>query len=271
MEREIRSSFRRLLSIVWRFFAINISIGIIVLGSIVIGAIVFPIKNLISKDGLSVLGARAYVSRASQGYLQLLTFLGLLSYEVKNLDSLKNQKAMVYVANHPSLLDIIFFFALLPRATCIIKSSLYELSSYSFVLRWTNYIVNYKNSDVVSIAIEELKRGNPVVIFPEGTRNSYRKNQSTKGSTSGAKLHRGAVAIALRGQTPLCPVKIKYDPVVLQRGRPWFDAPDRKCEVVLHFGEPIIVSEGKYFNMRRGIAARRITVELERYYDFPEL
>jgi len=92
----VGSLVKRSLSLAWRFVAINASIGIIVIGSIVIGAIIFPLKNLISKNGLSDLEARAYVSKASQKYLQLLTSLGLLSYEVKNLDSLRNEKAMVY-------------------------------------------------------------------------------------------------------------------------------------------------------------------------------
>ena len=77
-----------------------------------------------------------------------------------------------------------------------------------------------------------LRRGDPVLIFPEGTRSTASGLNSFKS---------GAFAIACQADVPVIPVVIEASPRSLMKGIPWYTVPDRTVRftmTVLHRVEP---------------------------------
>lgn len=208
------------------------------------------------------LKARSSISSGIRAYIRTLEILHLLSVEEKGFDPDVHLDKMVYVSNHQSLLDILFFLSRFPKAACIVKKSLASFSPYAFLINYASYIKNVKNFLVVEQAVGELKEGNTLIVFPEGTRAS---KDSEAASGDEYDFQKGAAAIALRAGVGICPVRISYAPLVLRRGRRWYESPGEKCRVVIEYGDP------RYFNWNSaeeplGEASRRVTTWIKSYY-----
>jgi 1-acyl-sn-glycerol-3-phosphate acyltransferase len=255
-----------------RLAAIHFALFLIMAGAAVLGSIVLPLQSFIRKRQCTA-DARDAVSRGVRLYLSLLQRSGLIELQVKGLSEQYRSLPAVIVANHPSLLDALFFFALFPRCTCIVKKSLFVFSPYSFVIAQAGYIVSAADRNVVEEAKEELQAGHSVIIFPQGTR-SGRDSADFAGEDEGGKLDgselragkfkRGAAAIALRSGAPIIPVYIACDPPVLGREQRWYEIPQRTCLISLEFDRPrtVQVDAGETLSM----AARRVTADLEKFF-----
>src|SRR5262249_2404440 len=63
---------------------------------------------------------------AFRAYVRMLRSLGLLELQIIGRQKLADGVARVIVANHPSLLDVVFLMTLLPRAQCVVKKELWN-------------------------------------------------------------------------------------------------------------------------------------------------
>lgn len=94
-----------------------------------------------------------------------------ISVNVENKEQLSNIKSKVVIANHPSLLDVVILFSLIPNADCIVKGSLIENKFISLIVR-NLYIPNTIPFDEqMERARQSMEEGNNLIIFPEGTRS----------------------------------------------------------------------------------------------------
>ena len=71
-------------------------------------------------------------------------------------------------------------------------------------------------ASVITAGLDRIKRGFPVLIFPEGTR-------SPPGGVG--KMTRGAFEIARRSGVPIIPLLIRANPPTLHRGMKWYSLP----------------------------------------------
>jgi 1-acyl-sn-glycerol-3-phosphate acyltransferase len=83
-------------------------------------------------------------------------------------------------------------------------------------------------------AIDQVKSGISVCIFPEGTRN---RNAQTPDSLLPFKD--GAMKIAQKSGCPIIPIALVGSDDVLEKHVPWI----YRSEVTIVFGKPIILSE----------------------------
>jgi hypothetical protein len=100
------------------------------------------------------------------------------------------------LANHPTLIDVVFLISLLPNADCVVK----RVACNPFMrgpVRAAGYISNDDGAGLVDDCIAAVRAGGSLVIFPEGTR-------SVPGQPP--RLQRGAANIAVRGRwtSPRC-------------------------------------------------------------------
>ncbi len=227
-----------------RAIAFYIAFGLIAIGALLIGHVLIPILTTLNPQR-SISDNRKLISSGARIYLNLLKNLGLLNIKCHGLKESFKGRPLVFAANHPSLLDVVFFISYFPECVVIIKSKLMKCSPYAKADKAAGYIVNTGSNEIVDPLCSELKAGNPVVIFPEGTRTSFPKTQSSgelQNWLENMKFHRGAAAVSLRSSFPIVPVLIDYKPKVLGRGQRWYQIPTKLCRASISFFEPVPTS-----------------------------
>ncbi len=96
------------------------------LGALVVGAVLLPIVKLIpaSRDTKRN-RARAVMSAGLRFFIGVMHRGGGLTYEVHGRERLGRYGQMV-VANHPTLIDVVFLLAFIPTAGCVVKQGLWR-------------------------------------------------------------------------------------------------------------------------------------------------
>ncbi|MBS5840136.1 MAG: 1-acyl-sn-glycerol-3-phosphate acyltransferase [Pseudomonas sp.] len=214
----------------WRLIATAISFGLFGLGCLGLRLIIFPLLS--GLPGTAVRRrerARATVSRLFWLFIRSMARMGVLTYDVQGAERLGRPGQMI-IANHPSLIDVVFLIGLVRNANCVVKQSLWQNPFTRSPVRATQYISNDGSVDMLDNAAQALQEGQTLIIFPEGTR-------TPPGHTP--TFHRGAASIALRGAKVLTPVIIKVSPTTLTKAEPWYRIPDRRVHFSFRVGADI--------------------------------
>ena len=152
---------------------------------------------------------------------------GLLRMEAQALRALADERGLVIVANHPSLLDALMLVAQLPRSFCVMKASLMRNPFLGPGALLARYIRNDCARTMVREAVADLRTGGQLVMFPEGTR------------TTGSGLHPfqgGFALIARRAHAPVQTVFIDTTSPYLGKGWPIWKLPPLPIEFSLRLG-----------------------------------
>jgi 1-acyl-sn-glycerol-3-phosphate acyltransferase len=224
-------------------------------GSAVLAVIVFPlIKLFVHPRKKFQTTARAVVSQTFRFFLSLMRCLGVIRFHVENGEQIRSLKSKIIVANHPSIIDVVFIISLVPNADCIVRGSLAK-TILAGVIRQL-YIVNsldYK--EMVDFSKKSLNSGTNLIIFPEGTRTPRHGTNSYK---------KGAARIALDTGCNIQPLYIggndKY-------GLGKYDAFFSYNHTERYFYEIHLLPEIKtadYLHMEPQIAAKRLTDKIHK-------
>ncbi len=149
--------------------------------------------------------------------------------------------AFIVVANHSSHLDAPLIFTALPRRLARYLAA-GAAADYFFDVAWRkgltalffNAFPIHRTSRRGSDAGELLRRGVPLLVFPEGTR-----------SRTGAigEFKPGAAALAAKASVPCVPVALIGTGLAHPRGSKWPKAGRPPIGIV--FGEPVFASAGE--------------------------
>ena len=214
----------------WRLFATAVSFTLFGLGGLSLRLVVFPLLSCLPGDAVRHRQrARYTVSRLFWLFIRFMTRTGVLSYEVHGAERLGRPGQMI-IANHPSLIDVVFLIGLMRDTNCVVKQSLWQNPFTRSPVRATQYISNDGSVDMLDNAAGALKEGQTLIIFPEGTR--------TRPGHAPA-FHRGAAAIALRGAKILTPVVITVNPTSLTKAEPGYRSPQRRMHFSVRVGADI--------------------------------
>lgn len=242
----------------WRVFATAIAFSVFGVGGVMLRIGVFPLLELGVRNRASrVRYARLVIHHAFRAFIELMRVLGILRYRIDGLEKLGG-KGQLVLANHPTLIDVVFLISLLPNADCVVKSSLARNPFTRGPVRATNYICNDEGADLIQDCIASVKLGNSLVIFPEGTRTPVNGTM---------KLQRGAANIAVRGLCDITPVTIRCNPLSLTKGLPWWRVPRKRMYFTISVQDPIPVAP--FLEQAQGeaaIAARQLTQHLQQYF-----
>jgi 1-acyl-sn-glycerol-3-phosphate acyltransferase len=116
---------------------------------------------------------RAVIAWGYGAFWQMAAWSGMMRLDSKALDVLRHEPGgLIVVANHPSLLDAVMLVARLPRSVCVMKASLIHNPLLGPGALLARYILNDTPSGLVRRAVEDLKQGGQLVLFPEGTRTT---------------------------------------------------------------------------------------------------
>ena len=200
----------------WRLVATAASFTLFGLGSLCLRLVIFPLlSRLPGTPEAHQRRARATISRLFWLFIRFMARCGVLTYDVQGAEKLGRPGQMI-IANHPSLIDVVFLIGLVRNANCVVKQSLWQNPFTHGPVREAGYISNDGSMDMLDAAGQALRDGQTLIIFPEGTR-------TVPGQAPA--FHRGGAAIALRGARILTPVVIKVSPTTLTKAEPWYRIP----------------------------------------------
>jgi len=237
----------------YRVFAKWFSFFIFGLASLLLVIVIFPPVKLFlhPRDRFKSFGRR-FVQSSMSGFVSIMHFLRIVDLEAGDRDFYKNLRSKIVVANHPSLLDVIILLSLIPNADCIAAGYL-NRSILRGIVRQLYILSSEDYNDILDSCYGSLKKGNCLIVFPEGTRTPrYRKN----------KVKKGAARISLFSLCPILPLHIGgNDKFGLGKKDPWTGFnPVEPYVYKITAGEEILPE--KYSSLSAPLAARALTRDI---------
>jgi len=245
----------------WRVFATGLVFVLFGLGALFISVTVFPVLRLSTfSDEVARRRIQHGMQRTFRIYIELMRVLGIMTYEVHGIERLRERGRLI-VANHPTLIDVVMLVSLMPEVDCIVKRGLWRNPFLRWPVIWASYIPNSEGEELIEGCAATLKRGNSLLVFPEGTRTVPGKQM---------RMQRGAAHIALAADAQILPVTVTCEPVTLFKGNPWYRVPERRFHMKVVVGEPVAAASFRREAEPPPRAARRLTQWLLAYYGASE-
>jgi len=240
----------------WRLLATGLSFSVFGIGGLLLWVLIFPLLNIVpGKPIQKRQRAQRWVHYSFYFFIGLMHRIGIMTYEIKGLEKL-NRRGQLIIANHPTLIDIVFLISRIPEANCIVKEKLWRNPFMKGPIINAGYISNGDPESMIQQCVERLKSGATMIVFPEGTR-------TVPGSEY--KFQRGAAAIALRAEAIVTPVTMSCYPSTLTKAEKWYQIPERRFHLVMHVGEDIALNNFLAIEPA-SIAVRRFNRHLQDYF-----
>lgn len=150
-------------------------------------------------------------------------------------ENVPKDQAVLYIGNHRSFFDILLTYVHCPDLTGYVAKK--EMAPIPLLSIWMRYLhcLFLDRKDIkegmktILTAIEKVKNGISICIFPEGTRN--------KGNDELELLpfHEGSFKIATKSGCPIIPMAISNSAEIFENHFPKI----KPCKVVVEYGKPI--------------------------------
>ncbi len=129
----------------------------------------------------------------------------------------KEGEVVIYVSNHQSQADILALFMLSTRFRWLSKASLFKIPMFGWGMTAVGYVPVDRNSKSsseksIKLSIRHLKKGTPMIFFPEGTR-------SKTGELGEFKM--GAFRLAKSLNISIVPITVDGCADMLPKGSIW--------------------------------------------------
>ena len=144
---------------------------------------------------------------------------------------------VLFIGNHRSYFDIVMTYIRVPRTTGYISKK--EFLKIPLLSNWMKNLhclfldrENVKEGmKTILAAIEEMKNGVSICIFPEGTRNRTQDDL--------LPFHAGSLKIAEKAKCPIVPMAIANAGAIFEEHFPKI----QKTKVIIEYGEPIYTAD----------------------------
>lgn len=201
---------------------------------------------------------RRMVRRVFRLFVAMMETFGLIRVSVVNRQRLEQAGGCLVIANHPTLIDVVILFSIIPQANCVVKDDLWHSACLRWVMRATGFISNENGSNLLEGCQQALANGDAIVIFPEGSRTVPH---------AGLQFKRGVANIAVRTNAPIVPVLIRCEPLTLMKGEPWYRIPPRRADITLTVEDRLQPSQVIDRFDDKPAAARLLTRYLQAYFE----
>ena len=145
--------------------------GLLLLGLACLGWLPFAalLRVLLPRHIARTLG-RAVIQHVWRIYFHALSALGAARFDLSELATLRGEPPMILAPNHPTLIDAMLIASCVPRLCCVMKGDIADNVFLGAGARLADYIVNDAPKGMIKAAVDDLRRGHPLLLFPEGTR-----------------------------------------------------------------------------------------------------
>lgn len=241
----------------WRVCATGFCFSTFGLGGLLMRVVIFPMLSLVVwHEQRRADLAKWVIHQSFRMFVGLMALVGVISYEVRGIEKLR-RRGLLILANHPSLIDVVFLISFVRHADCIVKGALARNPFTRGPIRAAGFVCNDSGAGLVEDCIASVRGGNNLVIFPEGTRTPL---------SGEARLQRGAANIAVRGGIDITPVRIRCAPPMLTKGVAWYRVPERRAHFIIEVCDDIPVRDFTDGCAGEALAARRLTDFLTEYF-----
>lgn len=200
--------------------------------------------------------ARRLVAWMWRVFVRYLVWAGVLSFELQGFGRL-GKPGQLILANHPSLLDVLFLVGYVPEVNCVVKEDLLRNPVMSSPIKACGYLPNTESEALLDEVDAVLKSGQSLLVFPEGTRTGW---------DGQVKLYRGVVSMGLRSARVMTPVAIRMRPLHFKKGQSWYKIPKVKICYQLVVGEDVMPQQW-LAQKPLPIASRRLNEYLEDFFN----
>lgn len=172
-----------------------------------------------------------------KGVFRFVVFLSGTKVTVKGLENLPTDRSVLYIGNHRSYFDIIINYIYMPGLTGFVaKKETSKIPSFRVWMKYAKCLFLDRDDikqglQTILSAIEYVKQGISIFIFPEGTRN--------KTDEALLPFKAGSFKIATKSGCDIIPVSINNTSAIFEDHMPII----RKTHVIIEYGKPISVKD----------------------------
>ncbi len=164
-------------------------------------------------------------------------FLAGTKVDYIGLENVPSDTAVLYIGNHRSFFDVVLTYPMVPRPTGYIAKK--EIEKVPLLNIWMRnlHCLFLDRKDIkagmqtILDAIDLIKNGISVCIFPEGTRSK------TEGEL--LPFNEGSFKIASKSGCPIVPMTIVNSASVLENQFPFI----KKSHVIIEYGTPVLIQD----------------------------
>ena len=241
----------------WRRCGTGLSFVVFGLGGAVLSVTLFPLLRLVSPNrSVAQRRINAAMRRVMGLFIWFMHSLNLFTYELHGRERLARPGQLI-VANHPTLIDVVFMLWLTPEVGCVVKRALWRNPALRWPVIWAGYIPNTEGAQLVQDCARVLASGRSLLVFPEGTRTVPGQPLALK---------RGAAQVALASRADVLPVSIVCDVPFLTKGSHWYRVPPRRPHFTITVGQPITAHRYAAGGEANSLAARHLTAQLNAHF-----
>lgn len=150
-------------------------------------------------------------------------------------ENVPKDQAVLYIGNHRSYFDILLTYSRCPIRTGYVAKK--EMEKYPLLSNWMKNVhcLFLDRKDIrqgmktILTAIEKVKSGISICIFPEGTRNRAESDLDMM------EFHEGSFKIATKAGCPIIPMAISNSQAIFEAQAPKV----RRAHVIVEYGKPI--------------------------------
>ena len=211
----------------------SLLVGLYLVIFLVFGLPVLAIEWLIAKVNPNV--ADKSQLWMVQHALRFVMFLSGVKLEVIGEENVPKDESVLYIGNHRSYFDIVITYARVPRLTgYIAKNSINKIPSLRIWMKRVHCLFLDRDDmrqglQIILSAIDQMKQGISMCIFPEGTRCT------DPDPTVMNTFKEGSFKVATKSGHKIVPMAITGTEHIFEDHLPWI----KSSKVTLQYGKPI--------------------------------
>lgn len=177
--------------------------------------------------------------RIVQGVFKFILWEAGTKVTIIGEENVPKDTPVLYIGNHRSYFDIVLTYSRCPIRTGYIAKK--EMERYPLLSNWMKYLhcLFLDRKDIkqglktILAAIDKIKSGISICIFPEGTRNKNTDDLDM------LPFHEGSFKIATKAKCPIIPIAINNSADIFEAHFPKMSP----AKVVVEYGKPIYPDE----------------------------
>lgn len=188
-----------------------------VLSLIISTPFILRVKYLIKKNRIEE--SEALIYKCTNLWAKSLLKVAGVKVNVHGVENIPKDKTVLFVGNHQGNFDIPIYITQIPKVIGFISKI--EVEKIPIVRTWMNFLHCVfmdrsnlrKSGEAIIKGIKNLRAGNSIVIFPEGTRSKGGPMKEFKA---------GSFKLATKSKCPIVPVTMDGSFKIMEHGKgPW--------------------------------------------------